>query len=470
MRALALILLIGPNLATAQIQAWEKLVAPGLTYRMEMDLSQPLVIHAIRYSPGALTMTSRPELAKAVVFVPSDETKGRDTLSRTITASGAVGGINADFFPWNGDPLGLMIRAGELVSKPFAGRAAFAWGPGYMESGPVKFEGSVAIASGDQLTIHGINEECGDNMLVLNTPAAGTALSRQPAVHAVIDTKDILKPNGTVKGTIRIFEPDATARPIAMGEMVLTATGNMVPKLMKAARDSEVVISTKLNGFDWSKTINAVGGGPALVKNGAAVRTFTAEGFQADFIDKRHPRTAIGATKEGDIWLVVADGRQAMSRGATLPEMAKIMVGLGCRTAINLDGGGSSTLNLMGVTLNRPSDGTERAISNSILLFSAATPVQAPATDPVPMVIAGMPRIQVGRPQAYRIVTAQGETVPDGEVLWAAMGNAWIDQSGTLRGLKAGTASLSAFVRGQIVRVEVTVEDAPPANVPPRKQ
>jgi len=453
------------------MQTWEKLVAPGLTYRMEVDLSLPRVIHAIRYSPGALSTISRPELAQSVVFIENDETKGRATLSSTIAATGAIGGINADFFPWNGDPLGIMVRGGELVSKPFTGRSVFAWGAGYFETAVVGYEGKLVLASGEALPIHGINEECGDNMLVANTTTAGIALSRTPAVHAILDVSDVvLRPEGSWKGKVRIFEPDKTSRKIEKNEIVLTATGNMVPKLMKAARDSEVTISIKMPGIDWKKATHAVGGGPAVVSAGKVVRSFTGEGFTADFTDKRHPRTAIGATKEGDVWLVVVDGRQANSRGATLGELGQIMFNLGCRSAINLDGGGSSTLNLMGLTLNRPSDGVERAISNSILLFSTA-PAAPPSSDPpMQMVITGQPRVSMGKPQTYHILTEAGEVIPDGEVLWSASGNAWVDQSGLVRGLKAGPATLSAYTRGRIIKIDIAIVDAAPATVPPGKK
>lgn len=467
MRHLALLLAIVPALGFGQVQAWEKLVAPGLTYRMEVDMSLPRVIHAVRYSPSALTFTSRPELAQPTVFVESDENRGRAPLTSTIQRTGAVAAINADFFPWNGDPLGVMVRSGELISKPFVSRSVFAWGPGYMSTEKLGFDAKATLANKEVLTIHGINEECGDNMLVLNSPIAGLAVSRQPGVFAILDVESaILKPDGTVTGKVRIFEPDKTSRPVAEKELVLVATGTMIPKLMKAARDSTISISIKMPGIDWAKATHAVGGGPALVRGGIPVTNFATEGFKPDFTDRRHPRTAIGATKEGDIWLVVVDGRQAMSRGATLGEMGKIMAGLGCKIAINLDGGGSSTLSLYGITVNRPSEGVERAISNSVQLF-AVDGVIPPASAGAQGAIVGLPRLTVGKPESYTVMLENGETVPDGEIIWSATGNAWVDQSGLVRGLKAGPAKVTAFVRGILISAMIQVEDAKPAQTSP---
>ena len=59
----------------------------------------------------------------------------------------------------------------------------------------------------------------------------------------------------------------------------------------------------------------------------------------------RHPRTAFGLSADRSrAWMVVVDGRQAVSAGATLGELAEILRGLGAADAVNLDGGGSSTM------------------------------------------------------------------------------------------------------------------------------
>lgn len=77
----------------------------------------------------------------------------------------------------------------------------------------------------------------------------------------------------------------------------------------------------------------------------------------------RHPRTAIGADEKGKIlWLVVVDGRQRhYSEGMNMYELATVMKELGCWTATNMDGGGSSIMGLVDKTdklkvINRPSD------------------------------------------------------------------------------------------------------------------
>ena len=103
--------------------------------------------------------------------------------------------------------------------------------------------------------------------------------------------------------------------------------------------------------------------GPLLVADGRIVfdRATDHEGFSAaagqfdsDITDGRHPRSAIGIS-DRDLYLVCCDGRRSgVDAGLTLDELAAFMLALGCRDAMNLDGGGSTTLVHRGHLLNRP--------------------------------------------------------------------------------------------------------------------
>ena len=97
------------------------------------------------------------------------------------------------------------------------------------------------------------------------------------------------------------------------------------------------------------------------------------------FVTNRHNRTAVGIREDGTVLLVVADGRFKASAGLSLPELQQILRWLGCRDALNLDGGGSTTLFLniddyQGV-INCPSDNGrfdhegERGVSNAVLIL-----------------------------------------------------------------------------------------------------
>ena len=87
-------------------------------------------------------------------------------------------------------------------------------------------------------------------------------------------------------------------------------------------------------------------------------------------IPKVHPRTAIGYTNEGEMLLLVVDGRQSESRGVNLDELAWIMKDIGAVEALNLDGGGSSSIFVNGILLNKPVGGTsQREVMSAIAIF-----------------------------------------------------------------------------------------------------
>jgi exopolysaccharide biosynthesis protein len=118
-----------------------------------------------------------------------------------------------------------------------------------------------------------------------------------------------------------------------------------------------------------------VGGGPVLVRNGKPVSAFDPGAYDAGFLEKRHPRTAAGLRADGSIVLVVVDGRHpASSVGMTIREMSDLMIELGCVEAINLDGGGSTTMVVKGKVVNNPSDPTgERPVSDALLVFARSS-------------------------------------------------------------------------------------------------
>lgn len=92
------------------------------------------------------------------------------------------------------------------------------------------------------------------------------------------------------------------------------------------------------------------------------------------FNTTRNPRTAVGRRADGTVLLVVVDGRNAMAAGLTMFELRQVMEALGCRDAVNLDGGGSTTMVVRGQVVNHPSDNREfdaegeRVVANAIVV------------------------------------------------------------------------------------------------------
>jgi exopolysaccharide biosynthesis protein len=118
----------------------------------------------------------------------------------------------------------------------------------------------------------------------------------------------------------------------------------------------------------WTVT-SAMGAGPMILRDGEIAVKATEEGFAQTSIPAVHPRTAAGVTADDRLILMVVDGRQDMSRGVDLVELADLMRSAGAVDALNLDGGGSSTLVVASHLLNRPTGGTfQRSVMSAIVI------------------------------------------------------------------------------------------------------
>ena len=122
----------------------------------------------------------------------------------------------------------------------------------------------------------------------------------------------------------------------------------------------------------WMKGV--VSGGPDLLRDGQVTAWLAS--FRC-FV--RHPRTALGLSRDQKtLYLVVVDGRSSASVGMTCAELAALLKGLGTWTAVNLDGGGSSTMYVEGLgVVNKPSDGHERVVGNHLAVFAPRKPEDA---------------------------------------------------------------------------------------------
>ncbi|GAB5551144.1 MAG: phosphodiester glycosidase family protein [Saprospiraceae bacterium] len=130
---------------------------------------------------------------------------------------------------------------------------------------------------------------------------------------------------------------------------------------------------TTTNYTQASKVDDVLLSGPLLIENGQSIILDSTK-FNLD----RHPRTSACTTKGNRLLLVTIDGRNEQAAGMSLPEMTQFLVALGCKNAINLDGGGSTTMYIEGKTsngiVNYPSDNRQfdhegqRKVSNVLVV------------------------------------------------------------------------------------------------------
>jgi exopolysaccharide biosynthesis protein len=146
-----------------------------------------------------------------------------------------------------------------------------------------------------------------------------------------------------------------------------------------AIKDGKLsILTTEASNLLWERKLvgnDIIATGPVMLLNGQD------QPIPNDaFCNDRHPRTAVGKKPDGTVLLFVVDGRLAESAGMSIPELQKTMRWLGCTDAINLDGGGSSTMYIKGKpdngVVNHPSDNKkfdhegEREVANVLMLLS----------------------------------------------------------------------------------------------------
>jgi hypothetical protein len=280
---------------------------------------------------------------------------------------GALAAINGGFFSSIGDSLGCLVVDGEVLSEPIAGRSCV----GMTDDGSLLFDvmrlDAGAASEGGTVAIHGINRARGADEVMLYRPAFGG--STRTNVFGVEVT--------VVGETVQLITDGRGNSTIPPGGFVLSAHGRSQASLLAAfnAGDRVTLWARLLPASGdprWEGVRHVLGGGPRLLADGQYVG---GEGFRASLSDRRHPRTAIGRLADGRVVLAVIGGRQPYhSLGMTLVELAATLQALGATDAMNLDGGGSTTLVVRGVVINLPSDEFgERPVSDVLLVMPPAS-------------------------------------------------------------------------------------------------
>ncbi len=377
-----------------------KQVAPGIVYTQEITTGAvPLILNILRIDLSAPGVHVRCGQALDAITLRGP-TLGRETIPSIARRSHAVAGVNADFFPFTGDPLGLAVRDGELLSEPADYRACLGIGKSGVRMDVLVPIGTITAQDKSESTLLGINRLPHANDVVVLTPsyAATPPVDKEGIVVTLRNANLPVRLSADCAGTVE------TIAPIAVGERIpacpadgtlLVALGASAARLQNQCRQGETLTfrfdlvantpapvrgryPSRAGGLRnarfsprWMDVEQAVGGGPFLVRDGLISVDGEAENFPlSSFINKRHPRTAAGVDASGKLMLVTVDGRAEWSRGATLPELAAIMKRLGAVNAINFDGGGSTTMFLGDGIVNAPSDGEPRAVADGLFVYS----------------------------------------------------------------------------------------------------
>jgi hypothetical protein len=361
-------LLAAPASAPAATPVRGQLLLPGVVYSRQVEFTAhgPVVTHVLVAPKPTGLYALKPILSNNAIL-------GRErvtSMQRRVSGEATVVGVNGDLFSFaDGHPTGGIIRGGVMDRGPADARSTIG-----VDTGGVLHVDRVRLAGtwqgSGQRRILGINEPPRANRTTLYTPAWG---ARTPAenggAQAVLQPFPATKPNTPLTGTLVQYVSGGN-QPIPPDCAVLVARGSQAGFLA-----TEAPIGAKVNILltltpPWSDVLEAMGGGPIIVRDGKPVfRSF--EEFTNDQLVPRDPRTGVGQLADGRIVLVAVDGRQpGYSMGLTNFELALAMMRLGCVTASALDSGGSTTMAFDGKLLNRPSDRAgERSVADALTLF-----------------------------------------------------------------------------------------------------
>ena len=305
--------------------------------------------------PAGAGLRLRPALARGQVL-------GRERTSEIARRERALAATNGGFFALNGDPLGCLMIDGELISEPVRGRTCV----GILRDGQIlfdvlDFDGALSTATASTI-VHGVNRERGPGELIVYRRAYGPSTRTNGLGAEAVVVGDVVQQILSSQGNTPI-PPDGY---ILSGH---GRAGAWIREQLKVGDPITLRLRLVPASGDprWREVVHVIGGGPRLLADG---RYVGGEGFTTGFLNRRHPRTVIARLADGRLILVVVDGRQPYhSLGMTLVELAAMLRTLGATDAVNLDGGGSSTLVVRGTVVNLPSDeGGERPVSDALLV------------------------------------------------------------------------------------------------------
>jgi len=323
-----------------------------------------------------------PRAYRIEVLHSADAAVGLETTRSLATRHGALAAINGGYFVTSGllagDSTGLLKIDGRLLSEPDRGRAAVGFvergGATHALFGRLTLAGAVRLADGTPLAVDGLNRARGADEAIVFTPEFHRTTLTGPAGLELVVAGGRIVERRSGRGGAAI---PADGWVLSLGAERALAEGD------RLAVGAPLALELRLCPFRgeeqecgavdalWGEAADAVAAGPLLLADGHAVEADAADAFSRVFARARHPRTALGVRADGTLLLVAVDGRDPeRSVGMSIAELAALLLELGAVDALNLDGGGSTTMVVEGRTVNRPSDpGGERRNGDALLVF-----------------------------------------------------------------------------------------------------
>ena len=389
--ALTLVGVLAPPAVALDVRASSpERVLGGLSeqeLRIRLDDGAVARGRALRFKEDDRALELRPRLAQRRVH----GLQRVEAMAAQELGAGAVAGINGGY--WidlrSGNPNGLHVQQGRLTTTNasaggggFRSRSAV----GITESGrllldQVATEMTLTLPSNETVDVRFMNRRvhAAGDVTVYDDQFGDAVLVPAGGVLVLVDGMR-LRPGGSTNGTVvRVVQPtEDRFLTLERGQTAIVGHRSADVGSARSLRAGDRLsltarIASTNGGGAWPSDLSgAVAGGGTLLRGGRIPTSteWSREALAANHFSSRHPRTAVGRTGSGEILLVTVDGRQnGWSVGLTAPELAQVMRSLGARDAVNLDGGGSTTMTLNGTIANRPSE-NGRAVANGLFVYT----------------------------------------------------------------------------------------------------
>jgi len=314
-----------------------------------------------------------------------DAAIGTEKTSSIATRHGAFAAINAGFFRLDtsifaGDAAGILKIDGKVFSESTSNRSAI-FISNRRDRSSVDFSRitthSILKIGGKSYSVLGVNRERKSNETVVFTPDFHrTTLTscdgleivvRRNIVTSVTENCGSLIPaDGFVISTAGKQRELFLKGPVKPGSRVVLT--ERIDSLANDPSPIELRYIKKLREL-YRGSEDVTNGVPQLIKDSKIDITWEQEKATKAFVETRHPRTAVAKLKDGKFLMITVDGRSESSGGIGLQDLAEYLLELGATDAMNLDGGGSTTMFVDGKVVNHPSDKEgERKVSDAILV------------------------------------------------------------------------------------------------------
>lgn len=377
-RRIATLVVASVVAVSAQTTSWlsaPERVAPGVEYFTSTDQALadpagPTAVFLLKLDPSRVQLDS---------VHAKDQVMGLDTVDVIATSHKAIAAVNAGFFNVkNGDPATVLKIAGELVSDATMTRGVViinspARGATTLDFDQVGAKQELRFTKGGKefvVPIDGVDTTRAIGKLMLYTPTYNIDSDTAPTgTEWVVSGKPL---------TVKEVRSSAGHTPIPKDGFVLSYGGTDLPNpLDQLSRQVRVNVKTNwvsLNGVsasDLDAAEHIVNGAGLLRRHGKPVTDWKAEALSGPaFTEMRHPRTVIGVDDKGFIWLIAIDGRQPdRAVGMNFAELQRLCDRLRITDALNLDGGGSTTMVVKGEIRNKPSDAAgPRPVSDALIV------------------------------------------------------------------------------------------------------